>query len=149
MTKQLPFKLGLEHKSKKKYEWRKRGMIFTEKDFEYIYQQYIYCTNCDLCNKQFKSNLDRHLDHCHETGQIRNILCRSCNCKRKDNKLRKNNTSNYKLIFKQIDKTCKQGYIWVFKVTIDGKTKNIKKSIDIDFLVKYRDKWVKDNNYYT
>jgi len=149
MNKQLPFELAKYHKTRTKYSWRRSGMLFTEEDFEYIYKEYIYCTNCDLCNKIFKSNLDRQLDHCHETGQIRNIICGSCNQKRKDNKMLSNNTSNHKLIYKVIDKTCKEGFIWGFFAYIDGKQKNIKSSVDKDFLVKYRDKWLKDNNYYT
>jgi len=145
----LPFELAKYHKSSTKSNWRKRGMIFTNEDFELIYQQYIYCRNCDLCNKEFKTSLDRHLDHCHETGLIRNIVCRSCNCKRKDNKININNTSNHKLICKDYNKIYKKGFIWSFQVTINGKHKAIKKSIDLDFLVKYRDNWIKENNYYT
>jgi hypothetical protein len=34
---------------------------------------------CALCRGQFKSDRDRHVDHCHETGRVRGILCFSCN----------------------------------------------------------------------
>ena len=148
MTNTLPFELYKYHKSSTKSNWRKRGMIFND-NFDDIYQKYIYCRNCDLCNKEFKISLDRHLDHCHETGEIRNIVCRSCNCKRKDVKIQKNNNSGHKLICKDYNKIYKKGFIWSFQVNINGKRKAIKKSIDIDFLVKYRDNWIKENNYYT
>ena len=49
-------------------------------------------------------------------------------------------------ITKNIDKKYKQGYLWAFQLYIDGKTKSIKKSIDKEFLIKFRDEWLKDNN---
>jgi len=149
MNKTLPFELKKNHKAQRKYNWKQYGIIFTPEEFEYIYEQYIYCSNCDLCNKEFLNTKDRQLDHCHETGDVRNIICNSCNQKRKDNKIRKDNTSKHKLIYKEYTNNCKQGYNWKFAVHIDGKRKTIKRSIDLDFLVKYRDKWIKDNNYYT
>jgi Recombination endonuclease VII len=34
---------------------------------------------CSICCKKFKSERDRHVDHCHVTGVIRGLLCFSCN----------------------------------------------------------------------
>jgi hypothetical protein len=34
---------------------------------------------CALCRDEFESPRDIHVDHCHETGQVRGILCASCN----------------------------------------------------------------------
>jgi len=48
-------------------------------------------------------------------------------------------------IYKQISKTCKEGFYWRFIIYIDGKNKNIKASVDKEFLIKYRDKWLKNN----
>tara|TARA_R110000822_G_scaffold188520_1_gene327643 strand:+ start:331 stop:705 length:375 start_codon:yes stop_codon:yes gene_type:complete len=124
-------------------------MKFTEEDFEYIYNEYIRATNCDLCNNKFKSSRDRHLDHNHETGEIRNIVCNMCNLKKADRKIRSDNTSGYRNIFKQKDKTCKQGFYWEFKLQIDGKRKIIKSSVDIDKLIAFSDKWLLEHPYYT
>ena len=56
-------------------------------------------------------------------------------------------TNNEELhISKKINKTCKQGYIWVFQLNINGKTKNIKCDVDKEKLIKFRDEWLKDNN---
>ena len=147
-NKTLPFKLSIKHKSISKSSWKKRGMIFND-NFDNIYEEYIYCRNCDLCNKEFKSSQERHLDHDHKTGDVRNIVCNSCNGKRKDNKIFSTNTSNHKLISKIPCKTYKQGHRWQFQVTINGKTKVIKSSVNLDFLIKFRDNWIKENNYYT
>lgn len=34
---------------------------------------------CDICENKFKSKNDKHIDHCHNSGKIRGILCNTCN----------------------------------------------------------------------
>ena len=81
----LPFSLHKKHKASRKFDWKRNGMIFLDDEhFEYIYNEYIHETHCDLCNKQFIKSQDRQLDHNHKTGEIRNIVCQKCNCIRKD-----------------------------------------------------------------
>lgn len=148
----LPFKLHAEHKKWTKDRWRYNSkMKFDDYEFEYWYNEYIYATHCSLekCKKPFKSSRDRQLDHNHDTGEIRDIICRSCNKKRYDNKIYSNNTSGYVGIFKHIDSHCKQGYIWDFQVYIDGKQKKIKSSVNYDKLVEFAENWKKENNYET
>lgn len=62
--------------------WKRRGLIG---DMDKIYDEYINTTNCQLCNIVFDTLEGRKskkcLDHNHETGEFRNILCISCNCK--------------------------------------------------------------------
>ena len=142
----LPFKLCKYHKTKKRYEWKSRGL--KTDNFEDIYNKYIYATHCELCNKQFENTKDRQMEHDHNTGKFRNIVCNSCNQLKADVKLQSNNSSGYKGISKVKNKTCKQGFSWRFRVEINGKNKTIKQSINFDKLVEFAEKWKKENNYH-
>ena len=42
-------------------------------------ERYLPATHCEVCEKEFKNSRDKHMDHCHLTGQIRYVLCCSCN----------------------------------------------------------------------
>ena len=64
-------------KASKIKDWKCRGIIVPDDDWDKIYQQYINTTNCNVCNAEFKNSMDRHLDHDHDTGEFRWILCRS------------------------------------------------------------------------
>ena len=144
---QLPFELKSYHKALTKYSWKRIGLITD--NFEEIYNRYIYATHCELCNKQFENTRERQMEHDHQTGEFRNIVCRSCNQKKADVKLKSNNTSGYRGISIEKDTTCKQGFCWIFQVRINGKKKTIKTSIDLDKVIKFAEKWKKDNNYHT
>ena len=147
----LPFELPKKHKKWTKDNWRYQfKMKFTNEDFEmYIYPEYIKATNCDLCDNKFKSSQDRQLDHNHDSGEIRNILCRTCNQKRHDRKIMSNNTSGYANIIKSETNNCKQGFYWRFYICLNGKNKFIKSSIDKEKLIKFAENWKKENNYNT
>jgi hypothetical protein len=58
-------------------EWKRRGV--KHDNFDELYTIYLNCTNCMVCDKKFKNTRDRCLDHSHETGLYRNVLCQSCN----------------------------------------------------------------------
>ena len=142
----LPFKLYKDHKPKMNYKWKSRGL--KTDNFEDIYNKYIYATHCELCNKQFENTKDRQMEHDHNTGKFRNIVCNSCNQLKADVKLQSNNSSGYKGISKVKNKTCKQGFSWRFRVEINGKNKTIKTCVDFDELVEFAEKWKKENNYH-
>jgi len=72
------------HKSQKIGHWKYQGMILQKnQDWESIYYYVVSLDNCEECNKYFKNTRDRHLDHDHQTGFIRNVVCCSCNQKRR------------------------------------------------------------------
>jgi len=58
--------------------WKRYGVIG---DYDLLYDSYIKSTNCEVCKKEFKDTYDRCLDHDHQTGLFRQILCRACNTK--------------------------------------------------------------------
>ena len=57
--------------------WKRRGIIHD--NFDELYELYLNTTECMVCKKVFNDNFDRCLDHDHETGEYRQILCRYCN----------------------------------------------------------------------
>lgn len=66
------------------YKWKKRGLLYH--DIDELYEIYINTMNCSHCGKEFKTTRERHLDHDHETGSFRAIVCNGCNTK--DNYIR-------------------------------------------------------------
>jgi hypothetical protein len=146
----LPFELSKRHKTSTKSNWKKNGLICTDEEFEEIYQQYIYSSHCELCKKKYQTSRHRCMEHCHETGKFRNICCMSCNQRKRDRKTNSNNTSGYQYIIKQKDTTCKQGFTWVFQVTINGKGETKKTSVDLEKVIQFRDKWFEEHpDYFT
>jgi hypothetical protein len=71
-------------KSYRIIKWKSRGL--KNDDYNSLYDYFINCKNCELCNVELvegnKGN-GKCLDHDHETGLFRNVLCRSCNVKRR------------------------------------------------------------------
>ena len=57
--------------------WTRWGVIYHNLDE--LYEVYINTMDCQFCKKEFKNSTDRCLDHDHETGMFRKIVCRNCN----------------------------------------------------------------------
>lgn len=145
----MKFELPKYHKRKTKESWNSYGLKCDLLEFEIIYYRYINAEFCELCNKEFKTRRDRCMDHSHETGYFRNIVCISCNQRKSDRKKQQNNTSGYIGIYKRNDKLYKQGFIWLFRAQINEKYKIIKSSVNLEKLIKFADAWKIENNYNT
>ena len=76
-------------RSNKISDWRRRGLVCNEyEDYVTIYYHYLATTTCEKCNIEFTEGNTKYrkcLDHNHNTGLFRNILCNSCNVNDKSN----------------------------------------------------------------
>ena len=57
--------------------WKTYGVIHD--DFDALYTHYINTTECNVCKCNFTDKNVRCLDHDHNTGLFRYVLCNSCN----------------------------------------------------------------------
>ena len=72
-------------KSNTKTNWKRSGMIFTEEEFQRIYNLYLSQELCNTCDcvltrgERYTTPSKACMDHDHETGLFRHIICHSCN----------------------------------------------------------------------
>ncbi len=75
------------HKCNTISKWKRRGLIVDDEDeYEGIYYLVMSTENCENCeciltDNKPKTSTSRVMDHDHETGLFRAVLCRSCNSK--------------------------------------------------------------------
>ena len=141
---ELPFELHKRHKTNTKYDWKRKGMIFTPDEFEEIYKKYIYATNCELCDVLFPNTRNRQLDHDHKTGKIRNIVCNKCNQCKRDKKSKETNTGE-RNISKVKKKSYKQGYGFRIRITRDGKNILSMKRKTLEEAIVIRDTFIREH----
>ena len=99
--------------------------------------------------EKFESTENRCMDHSHQTGEFRNIVCQKCNQRKSDRKMSKNNKSGHKYIHEEKRTDTNQGSIWVFQVIIEDK-RITKASIDKEKVIQFRDQWFEEHpNYHT
>jgi hypothetical protein len=109
-----------KHKSLMKAKWKYRGVLLREGEtYDMIYKKVYSTSNCELCNLSFDGNNKPEMDHSHETGYFRKVLCRSCNShyKQLQRGKYKSNKSGHKYIAQR-----KNGYYSVAK-RINNKNK--------------------------
>ena len=136
----LPFELYPKHKSSTLNHWRKSGLNMDNVDE--IYNRYIYCKECDFCCAPFKSRRDRQMDHCHNTGKFRNVICAKCNGRKIDKPI--GGVLKEKLISKTFRKA-RNRYEYSFTLVRDKKIIIKTRSKDLDKVIKFRDEWIKNN----
>ena len=66
--------------------WKRSGVVCH--DFEELYKTYMNISFCDFCKVELTYDktttaTTKCLDHDHVSGEFRNILCHSCNVKRR------------------------------------------------------------------
>ena len=140
---ELPFELPKYHKTHTTRNWKKQGLIETEEMIDKIYECYIRSSNCEICGKAFKSSNDRQMDHDHETGKFRNIVCCKCNCYRKDYKVYSN--TGYKCISKTKNERYKQGFCFRVRIYRNGKYILESARKTLEEAIELRDKFIQEN----
>jgi len=61
-------------------KWKQRGVVLpVGHTWDSLHDLYKNTTACMVCKKVFRDSNDKCLDHCHESGAYRQVLCCSCN----------------------------------------------------------------------
>ena len=126
--------LSPNHRSYTKCAWNTKGITYKDKTTDDLYDYYIACEHCEICSVEFNNTKNKHLDHCHATGEFRQVLCRSCNLKF-DRKPNRNSKTGYKHIGMYKNK-------YYVKIVRDGKYVINKKRSTLKEALKIRDDYI-------
>jgi len=116
-------------------QWKNSGLIAI--NYELIYDRYYFSSHCEepKCNKEYTKENKKCMDHCHDTGLFRNILCNSCNTKRRT---KKNSSGTTNISW------CNTKNSWRYKIQINGKI-HCKYSKNLEWLKNYKKEY--ENKY--
>ncbi len=114
-----------KHNATKKNPNHKGLICDSRDDYELVYFTWLNSERCENCNCEYSKDNVKCMDHCHNTGIFRNILCHSCNLN-----LNCRNKSGIPNILKY-----KNG--WRYKRIIKGK-RHEKFSKDLEWLKNYK-----------
>ena len=64
--------------------WKTQGLKETKEFMEQIYEEYLSSEECQLCGEPYLNGNFKSMDHCHKSGEFRNIVCNRCNCWKAD-----------------------------------------------------------------
>jgi len=90
------------------------GLLWeNQQEINQIYERYLLNKKCELCDEEYTETNKKCMDHCHNTGKFRNILCHRCN----SNTDRKDNKSG-------VPNVCWDNFHkkWIYKKVINKKT---------------------------
>lgn len=65
-------------KRSREKSWKQRGIIGMTYD---LYEKMLVDQDykCVICNAEYSDTKKLHVDHCHNTGKVRGLLCNNCN----------------------------------------------------------------------
>ena len=113
------------------HNWITSGLILREGEtYKGIYSFVRSVDNCQLCSVKFTDEVNnewRCMDHSHETGFFRQVLCNKCN-KGFDKELRKNTKTGHRWISPSIIKR-KSGVSVTFQYRRTGFKRKANKSL--------------------
>lgn len=60
--------------------WKYIGLKLFGYTYDEVYEYYLDCDNCEVCNEDISmGGHKKNMDHCHDTGIFRWVLCHRCN----------------------------------------------------------------------